>query len=309
MLNVRNLGWTQHNAVRRYPLTESSSAWDRTRSFNIPDDFLISLYLAVPDALTTSVSGFYIYSIGAYANGFQITIGFGEQQIATVLIPRATHQKYKTYEFTGLGNYYDVRGSVGIGDLANISNQPPGTFFFDEPDARIEPDCIRPFLRSIPSIQVRNGDNLSERFSGDIRLAAGTNTYIEIDAASTPPRIVFHAIEGAGLNNTDPCGESSGLVPIMSINGVPPRSDGQFFILGDGDCLNITTGEARLTLSDACSKPCCGNKELETVVQAVENLRQQVETLENKIAALEESVAGLETLHFRGALGDGGCQT
>lgn len=45
--------------------------------------------------------------------------------------------------------------------------------------------------------------------------------------------------------------------PIVSINGVKPDAQGNFTLTGM-DCTNVQQREGAISISNPCSKPCCG---------------------------------------------------
>lgn len=237
-IDPRNLEWLNHNASRNYPLTAGSTRKDLTGTFEIPDDFLVGLYLTVPAGTAIDPGGFHIYKIGAFASGYSVTIGYNGEPVASALIAEASHVKGYYYTLGGLGNYTETTGHVVIWDLGNISKQPAGQFEFDNDGALLEVDCIRPDIRGVTSVAIQNGSVVSEPFYGHIVFQAGANVRIiptEVDGNTV---FTIDAIEGEGLIEECDCLGDDAATPIYTINGIQPTPDGDFRILG-GDCLDV----------------------------------------------------------------------
>ncbi len=293
-----NIDWLSHNGQRRYPLAAEATAQDVTDTFSLPDDFLTELYLPVHAGLAVLPGRFFVRQIGVYAAGYAVIIGYDDGDTvvsaASAVIARETHVKNTAYALGGLGDFADTVGRVVIGSLGNIDLQPPGLWNFALEDTRLETDCVRPIIRGISSIRVRNGSALSDPLYGDIVLSAGTNQRLDVvQEEGEDPAIVFNAIEGAGLNALCGCLDDDDTPPIRTIDGVPPTVSGDFTLLGS-DCLEISAVQNGLRILDRCSQPCCGDPELKTITQALEALRIQTSTLEQFLVSLESRVTQMD---------------
>lgn len=304
-IEVRNQEWLDHNRTRRYPLAQEATGADVTGTFRIPNDFLVSLYLAVPATFLQGPAGFHIKTIHAFSSGYGVVIGYRGTSVASASIVKAGFQRNSPFRIFGLGDYRDVSGVLVVGSLESIERQPSGSFEFSEADGRLEVDCIRPDLRRILSIQLQNGQELSERLYDDVVLQAGRNIRLLLNRSVYPPVITIDAIEGEGLNAPCPCRDTE-TVPIRTINGVPPNSGGDFTLMG-ASCLELEPMANGLRLRDTCAQPCCGSEELKTLTQALETLRNQVATLEGHVAQMENSIAAMDAALFASKIGDGIC--
>ena len=311
-IDVQNLEWLNHNAQRHYPLTEESGCWDSTETFRIPQDFLVSLYFPVPWSQNVLPGNFFVSRVASYATGYQVTIGYQEPgedgeiiPVATALIARITHYRNKPYILTGMGDYAGSRGSIVIGNLDTIAEEPSGVFVFNLADTRLETDAIRPQLQGITHIQFQNGNELSQLFSGVVKLRAGRNTRFRVEYDPADVAIVYwDAIDGAGL--TEQCVCDQGLAPpLRTINGFSAL-DGNLQILGN-DCLEWSGQGNRLVASDVCSEPCCGCTELERITQALESFGSRAATLESFLVSLEARVSQADAVMLGSRLGDRGC--
>lgn len=307
VIGIRQLEWLNHNSQRAYPLTADSTRKDNgaTPVFEIPDDFIVAMYLPVDWSMDIEVHKFYVSSISAYGSGFQVEVSYDGTVKAKALIPRTGHTENTTYTLSGVDDLNGIRGHITIGSLDNIDTQPSGTFNFDLEDARLEPDVIRPNIRGVASVQVQNGDEVSRKLYGNVRLRAGRNTRLWVeDEEGSDPVIVFDAIEGEGLNEDCYCEADAN--PIKTINGISPDEQGNFVFLG-GNCVDVAEGDHAVTFVDQCSEPCCGCKELEAVTEALEAFGDKAATLENFLVNLEARVTQMDQTILGARLGDRGC--
>lgn len=306
-----NIEWLNHNSQRKYPLAYEVTSKDVTGAFELPDDFLVELRLSVPAFLASSTN-YTIKTIQAYSTGYSVTIGYynGSEiiPVAAASILKSAHQLYKSYPLRGLGDFFDVSGFVAIGRLDSIDLQPPGNWSFNLEGGRLELDGIYPQIRGVSQLRIQNGSDLSAPITGDVILKAGKNFTINIvQDPGEDPQIIFNAINGAGLNEECVCEDGTqDLTPIKTINDVPGAPDGSFTLTGT-ECLTITPGTNSLHLEDKCAKPCCGCKELEPVVAALEQFGKQAATLETFMTNLEARVAQMDMVVLGSRLGDQGC--
>lgn len=310
VIAVRNLEWLNHNSIRAYPLAADATQQDTTGTFTLPKDFLVSLYLPVVWVEQMRPGAFFLKRLVADRLGYRITIGYaasgGDVDVAVAIVTRTGFAENSVYNLVGVGDHSESQGHLVIGSLDNIALQPVGDFVFTLADGRLEPDAIRPQLRSVTGIQVDNGGELSSIFRDTIRLQAGRNFRLTpILAAGEDPRIVLDAIDGAGLTETCVCDDETA-EPIRSINGVTPGPDGNLVLQGN-QCLEIEAGEGQLLLRDTCSQPCCGCSELEVVTSALETLRNNAVTLETFLTNLEARTTQMDQIVLGSRLGDRGC--
>ena len=293
-----NVDWLSQNGQRRYPLAADATATDSTGSFQLPDDFITELYIPIHAGLAVQPGRFLIREIGVYAAGYSVIIGYDDgstvTKIASAVIARSTHVKNTVYNLGGLGDFADTSGRIVIGDIGNIDKQPPGLWQFTLAGARLEPDSIRPIIRGISSFRVKNGSVLSVPVYGDVVFEAGTNQRIDlIQEEDELPIIRWNAIEGEGLNEICACLEEDDVPPIKTINGILPTVAGDFTLLGS-DCLETSPIEHGIQLIDTCSKPCCGDPELDAITVALESLRINAATLEQFVGNLESRASQIE---------------
>jgi hypothetical protein len=311
-LGIWDLEWLNQNSQRRYPLTDDSSGEDASGTFTLPNDFLVELDIPVHAGLDVSPAGFFVKSLGVYATGFLLLIGYqpttGDPvEVATAMIPRTGHRTNNVYALGGINDFADTVGKVCIGSLDGIDDQPAGQFEFNAADTRVDPDCVRPIIRGISSIIVSNGTERSERLYGDIELVADENVQlVPVIVSGQDPQIRISAVKGEGLAEECVCEGDTDDPPIKRINGIPPTAAGDFTVLGN-DCLKPEGIKNGIRLSDVCSEPCCGCEELEVVTRAMEQFGSQATTLQNFINNLTSSVNNMDQVVLGSKLNDRSC--
>lgn len=313
-LGVWNLEWLNANAGRQYPISQDASGKDLSDSFELPEEFIVDLYLQIPVDMNVLPGKFFIRNIGNYSTGFSVVIAYdaptGPINVASTLIARAAHTLNKPYRLGGLGDFEDANGVIVIGDLEKIDLQPTGFFEFDLDRGRLEAEVIRPQIRGISALVAVNGADRSERMQYTVELVAGTNFRITAIPGDVNldilPQIRFDAIEGFGLVEDCLC-EDTGLgPPIRTINGVPGDILGNFTMLGS-PCLDIDTITNGLQLADTCSQPCCGCEELEKMTEDLDKVLRGARTLEVFVGRLEASVFQTDQVILGSRLNDRGC--
>ena len=282
---IWNLEWLAANSQRRYPLADTATAYDATGEFQFPDDVLVDMVWSVHSFEELDPAKFHLITVAVFSQNVIMSFGYDGTPVATVNVPVAGHTRHKVYKATTANDdFSDSIIRVAIGNLSNILAQPAGNWQFAVANGRIHPMVIRPDIRGVTALFIRNGEELSDPIQGDVELLAGRNfrLSVDLDAVSGRYQIRFDAIEGEGLNDDCECTGATLGPPIRTINGVGPRSDGNLVLLGD-ECVDIQADDAPNTLlvSDRCSNPCCGCNELEVVSVAIQDLANKVATTES----------------------------
>lgn len=314
---VWNLEWLNQNSQRSYPFDEEATQQDVTGSFLVPDDFLVSLYFPVHAGFDVQPERFFIRSIAAYAGGYTIALGYDDDSanppvVASAVVARDTHQENNSYPLVGVTNhavdFADAVGRVTIGRLDSVDQQPAGLYYFDYAGGRLDTDCIRLSLRGVSSLRVVNGNEVSQRLYGDITLVAGANISLTpVLQDNADPILIINAISGAGLTETCVCDtEDVTAPPIRTINDIPPDAGGNFSLLGS-NCLEISPISHGLRLTDVCSEPCCGCRELEAITRTIEQFGNSATTLTNFVNRLEAVTTQFSNVVLGSRLADGGC--
>ena len=259
-------------------------------SFQLPNDFIVDMILPVSAGASFDPTQFYISQVGVFSSGVSIAIAYMQfyRVFALVNIPVTNFVEYSSYPIVGFGDMFDSVGTITIGKLETIMKYP-GAWSFSGPNiysTQLVPTVIRPNLRAVSSIRVSNQGDEGDPLTGDIILASGSNYRLDVSGNT----IIFNAVSGD--NMTEPCQCTNidrNSPPIRSINGVIPDQAGNINLYGTS-CLSIAAGQYNLTLSDTCSKPCCGCQELNVLTSTLDNMNTQMLILENAAARLDTTV-------------------
>lgn len=308
-----NLQFLNHNAQRSYPLAEDGTKDDVTGAFHVPDDFLVGLYLPIHAGLSVLPGRFFLRKLNAYSQGYGLTVGYQPDEgdavdVASALIPSSTARN-QVHTLGGLNDFRDTRGWLVVGSQTSIGKQPPGLFRFDLTGTRLETDCIRPIIRGISSIRVKNGTSTSPRMYGHVTLVAGNNVRLTYTAPSglTPGNIRIDAISGEGLNELCACEDSDTAgVPIKTINGIGPDNRGNFTFQGT-NCLEFVPATNGLVVDNSCAKPCCGCSELAEVTTALERLSVHANTTQRLVDTLDRRLAQMMDVIMASKFGTSAC--
>jgi len=307
-----NVQFLNQNSQRSYPLSDEGSKLDQTGTIEIPDNFIVALYLPVHAGLDVQPEKFYIQSLGIYPTGYTIGIGYDDGSaspplIASVGVQKNTHTENLSYALAGSGDFDDSVGKVAIGVLNGVDALPPGEYVFDPDATNLETDDIRPIIRGISSITVVNGSDRSDPIYGHVEFQAGNNMRITAsEVAGSNPIITWSAIEGEGLNEDCVCEEEGEGTCIRFINGIPPLPNGNFRMVGD-KCIDIGPIENGLTFTDSCSSPCCGCEELEALARQIDRFADGVLTMQNFASNLSAEVTQMSQVVLGSRLSDQGC--
>jgi hypothetical protein len=298
---VIHVGWLNQNANRAYPLSEESTRKDMTDSYALPSNLLVDMVLPINATLDYDPSGFYLSKLTVFGVGlsleFSYWTGSAEALVGIVTVDQSTFTENKTYQLEGRNDFEGVVGKVVIGSLDEVFTIA-GVFEFDLAGGRIESSIIVPDIRGITGMRVLDGDDAGELFQGNVAFEPGSNMRFVVSDFGGVTILTISAIDGEGTIADCACeGEAALADPIRTINGVEPDDLGNIDLIGD-DCLKVTPqpGGNQVSITDDCSKPCCGCPELETLSSDQARVRDQVQTLDNLTAKLDSNIAVLATL-------------
>ncbi|GIW89580.1 MAG: hypothetical protein KatS3mg109_0012 [Pirellulaceae bacterium] len=294
---IRNLEWLDRGSDSRYPLQSGATAKDRTGVFEIPNDFLASLYIAVPAdldmQLETARVGELIQARSQIIVRFFATINGSDVQFAQMTIGRLQAEKqikaigYALGLVTGVGSYSAVKGQAAIARMS-IIDQPLGKFEFDYDGAGLDIDVLRPNIRFVSAVDVETQSGGFSRIDGPLRLRAGDNVQLRLVQEDGEPVVYFDALDGSQFNKQLEC-ELGDLPPIRTINGIPGGPD-RAVDIEQGRCLEASVTGSALGLRNECSEPCASCEEAETLKSAIDPLVEQIPTLVNFISRLEAAI-------------------
>jgi hypothetical protein len=303
---VWNIEWLNANSQRAYPLSELVSRADTTGSMTIENDLLVDLSFVVPysvGGVNIDPTLFHIYSIDVFSLGIIVAIGYNGA-VAGMASVTDMSGKNKTYPVVGAGDFVGATGCVVIGSTA-ATQKKPGVYRFTAALAALEPTTIKPDIRSVSSLRVKNGTDTSAPLYGTVTLTAGNNIRLDVvDGETTAPTVVISAqvAEGALIGDC-PC-EPATSGALATINGIGPDASGNLALDGNA-CITVSGGSPVLSLTDTCSTPCCGCNELAVVTTDLATLATQAASMEQTVTTLEQRYTDLLTTLAASRLGIG----
>jgi hypothetical protein len=187
----------------------------------------------------------------------------------------------------GSGSFDGAIGSVTLGDLTKLPLVlPNGIYQFSSSQTALEPRCIRPAISGVSSLTIVKSDLAyeSRKISGDIKLIAGTNIYLEYDKDNNA--IIINAKDGVGYTDDCECLEVGNKV-VKSINGISTEN---VTLVGD-ECMEITTNSnGSIVITDKCAKPCCGCPELTFLNTTINSLFTAMNNLNTFAMSLQDKL-------------------
>lgn len=276
-----NQEWLNQNSLRNYPFKEDASRMPVDQNGALITEVQIPNFLVVDFVLTVpGLSDLRVYVSQIAYVGNLLTFVFkdaADVQLSTVTVDITAHVANQAYDLVGYGDYNDVRGKLVIGHLDDLSAAfAEGLYTFTLVDAELESSTIRPALRGVRSLRVTTGGTDSQFIYGNVKLLAGSNVRFTYVPGYNAIRI--DAISGEGLNQECECPTTIGNRNVVkTINGIAVE-DVQ--IVGDGQCVEVTTAGNKITITDTCSAPCCGCPELEFLTDALGKLDITVTNLQ-----------------------------
>lgn len=292
---VWNNTWPNQNAQRSFPLLPTVSRVS-LGGVAIPDDLILSMILPVYASHAIQPNRYFISSIVVVGSGMTVSVSYDDGSlnppvVATTSFTIGSHVENASYLLVGQGRLLNVVGHMQFGTLAAIKKMPGGSHEFTAATATIEPFCIRPTLPGVYGVTVTTGSTTSPLLTGNLSFVAGRNAAWSYSAVEDGYHIRLDAVSGAGLATSCVCDGSDATPPaIRRINDVTASIDGRIEIIGN-DCLQVSTpGTNRLGLSDTCSQPCCGARELEVVTTTLGNMAAGQAGIETQMQRLEGTV-------------------
>lgn len=297
MSDSRNVEWLNANANRAYPIKEDMTRAPTDMTGNLLSGVQLPNYVLVDFVLTLSGNT----SVRVYLSQFTyvgglVTFGFSDEngvQIALVSLNTGTHVKNTAYLLVGAGDTYgDALGKVVVGDLTDLARDlPEGAYAFTLATAEMETRCVRPALRGVRSLQINNQGSETDYLYGHIKLVSGTNIRLTYDATTNSIRI--DAVGSQKLTDDCECDQALPLTNVVrTINGIAIED---VVIMGDGQCVDVTTDGDRVLIRDKCSEPCCDCPELTLLTNSLKILDGTVTNLEAYARALDERIRAFVT--------------
>lgn len=304
---IFNENWLAQNENRAYPMAEDALQEDVTGSFRLPTTLLLGLQLAVPALDTLDPARFFLKSVVLSASGMLLRVAYDDGDdhllVGSAVVPFDGHEPRSSYAFSGVDDFDDVTGKVVVG---RVDGLPAGQYDFAPEGGKLDPDVVRPHLRGVRELRVRNADDEEISLTGVVSLVAGSNVRFDVTGAGTDaPQVVVNAIDGEGLNQDCECEDDVG-EPVRTINGVAPTAAGDFSVLGDA-AIAIAAVTNGIQITNTVAKPCCGCEELEKITERMELFGTAKATLEGFAQRLEGQVSNAVTNLLGSKLNDVPC--
>lgn len=295
MSSVVNQEWLNQNALRAYPIKEDCPRMPYDTSGAIISDVVLPNYVLVDFVITMDTGDsprIYIKQVVHIGN--LLTLAFHDASntlVALLSVDLDLHVKNQGYALAGAGAYDDVRGRVVIGDLTSFKTDlAEGLYNFTIAATELEASTVRPDIRGVRSLQLSNQGNESDYIYGHVKLVAGANAQLTYLPAYNA--IQIDALSADGLNEECDCTPLGQDTTVKTINGIAVEDA---VIVGDGSCVSVETSGNTITISDTCSKPCCGCPELEFVTDSLKVLDVTVVNLQAFALRLAERIDNFVT--------------
>ena len=306
---LQNVEWLNQNAGRAYPFNEdmqrlpTNAAGDTLAELQLPNAVVVDFLFTLPGTPGTRA---YLSQLAYVGNlmTFVFNETSGDTQIATVTVNLNTHAPNTAYALQGSGVWSDGLGWLVVGDLGQfLTNYPEGLYNFTSDQTLLEARTVRPALRGVRYLRTSNNGALSAPLQGNIKLLAGANIQLTYDALNNG--IWISAVPNAGYQSACNCDAQSQQNIVRTINGIPVED---VTIVGDDSCVSVVTAGNTITISDTCSKPCCGCPELDFLTNTINVLTASVTTLEGYAQQLDTRITQFIT-NFGLTVGTGGCSS
>lgn len=285
--------WLNANSQRAYPLADDASRRDTTNSITLPNSLLVGLHLPVPYHVDTLPDKVFLQRLVVAGDYIILTFGWaGEtiETIANVSISVSGFSENTTLFAECSGTFDGSQLVLCVGKLDETLSLPAGVYEFNQDGAAVDPHCLYVHLQAVSSLRCRVGGVLGPRLYGPLVVAAGNGIGLTSIVSDEEVTVRIDAVPGGDIQE-DAC-ECIDPVPpcIRTING----QSGEDFVIITDNCLSLSVAGETINLEDVCSKPCCGNKELEEVYRAVRLLEHTVNTAEQYLTRLSHRVDVLQ---------------
>jgi hypothetical protein len=283
---VWNTEWLAENAIRSYPLLDGATKISANAEFKLPDSALLDLCLTVSDDSLNRVNNFYVSAVAYYAGGLVLTFSCGDDTLGVASVPLASHSyadSYPVIQPDGQG----YCGSVVLGNLAELQQQPMGVWSYTVDGGRIQPRCVIPTFRNGLGVRVDDGESVSDLLKGIVSLRPGPNVSLIVDPITNTLHI--NAVGNSEYTDDCICDEDRDYGdPIRTFNGIGPDGEGNFTVSPGGACLSIDAAPEGhgVVIEDTCAEPCCGCADIDIVNSALQTLRDKLITLGAQTNAL-----------------------
>lgn len=287
-----DLQWISKHATQSYPLTDQAYA-QSVYGKQLPMSFLLDMQIKVPKRYINQLKyAFYIQKvlnnldtytvvIGCHiANGvdFQCLYAYGISK--TIQAGSSMQDRYYIL-VASLQNvpaaYKDMVSKLtGCVYVGNTKGQDIPSIQLSYEQGAISPVCVQSaagldalivngnIVQGLVQFRAGDGIKLDTHQSDSVTVI---DISIDSDSLYTGASTVQQAVQQikAALGN-----------PILAINGVTPDQNGQLTIAGL-DCvrLDVSANNTAITISNPCSKPCCGTVYSDAIKRQIDTIKQE----------------------------------
>ena len=273
-----NLDYLNLNSVRNFPIIDDVSRASDDGLFVIPNSLIVDMALCSSQLGDTP--NLYISRVTCNSSTILIEISansFGVFGTFQTSLPLSDYNVDISLQPSSL--FPNASGLITLGSSDDLATLPYGNFTFSYPNTALLMKVFTPTISTISWLNFTDtkGNNT---LTGYINLVGNNN--VQFRGAFS--NVYLDAGENLGLNKicvTPP-------QAILTINGVPPSSTGNFTFIAD-TCISIDTAQYGLVLSNPCGAPCLG-------CEALTTLTTQVNSLETSIVDLKTFTDNLQAV-------------
>ena len=289
-----DLQWISKHAAQSYPLSDQAYAQNNAGHI-LPMSFILDIQIKVPKSKAVMLKDkFYVAGIVDNIDTYSLAIGCQYQPGQYITCLRAYGIKKTINMSTPLQDRYFVlvadTSSISQQNVKQVINRFTGTVYigvtqytaiptmqFTQQQAAISPVCVQA-TQGLDALVV--GDKV---LYGVVDIVAGKgiklNTTTQNDKTSIQVAIDPNTVYSGLQSVQDIVNAVKAQLgdPIYNINGVLPNSNGALTIAGL-DCIQFSPDDASshvITVSNPCSKPCCGSVYSDALKAQIQVIRQQ----------------------------------
>lgn len=280
---MTDLDWISYRATQSFPLADQVSGISQ-QGVAINDSLLLDLMIYIPQQFQVDHNQFYLKEIKQQQNTITLIIGYkGQECLISSGIPKTIgmtntiSDRYFILAPVASQNFewfFKLTGSVTLGNTIEYTE---GTLSFDLNNARLNRSCIIVLDikkdKYIQSITV--GDDV---LTGNITLEAGQGILIDV-IYNDKDSLINISLDPQFIQQKMKQKLQVFGTPIRTINSKSPDANGNININGT-DCVSVNTvGIGTLTISNPCSKPCCGSEDIENLEASLQIVKGQQDVL------------------------------
>jgi hypothetical protein len=306
------LEFLNQNMHRNYPLQDTQVVVSEDGVY-LPSSFLVDLKMSIPCKLGDSninAANFFVSAVNHYSASVQVVISYqydAEHSFECACSPAIVTADGSYPEVVTLtpaaGIPADTKwdplrnltGELWIGSTQEVANVSSLKFTYEH--AAINPTLITKIVRVdeiMSSVTVLVGDDVLGTISGEMKLKAGAGIAFVLDTNTN--ELTIKLDETWLSEQIQEIMATEVGTPLKSINGITPDSEGNLSI-GGMDCTEVNNVAYGITISNPCSRPCCGDESGDVAdIQASQGLlKDQVERLTQSLNAFIISLNNVET--------------